>query len=170
MAGEQLLPPVLAGLVARMTSDDRPHLAEVVVRLGEAAGEPADLAPYAAQTVPPIAKARAKAHFNGASRADVAFLQSGLDIQELELGAPTRPLALRPVEAPEDIEPLLEAIARKPAWALLRRRPSADVLVATLERMRGTRDPRAVTRAHELTSHSDPRVVEAAWELLAAAC
>jgi serine/threonine protein kinase len=170
MVGEQLLPPEHAALVARMSAADGPQVAEVVVRLAEAAEEAADLAAFAAQNVPPIAKARAKAHFNSSSRADVMFLQSGLDIEELELGAPTRPLALRQLEAPEDIEPLLAAIARKPVWAVHRRRPSADLLVETLEKMRGTRDPRAVTRAHELTSHSDPRVVEAAWELLAAAC
>jgi hypothetical protein len=43
-------------------------------------------------------------------------------------------------------------------------------MLSALLALHGTRYAVAVTRAFELTGHSDPAVAEAAWDVLAAAC
>ncbi|MBA2320823.1 MAG: serine/threonine protein kinase [Deltaproteobacteria bacterium] len=167
----------LQGLVrdmCRFTPDARPPIPVLATRLAAAVsalGAP-DLKAYAASNVAPLIKKRAKTKVRGPNWTDLAFLEQGIDVQELELASrsPKRALALRPVDAPPEIEPLLQTIARRPPWQLWKPKASPDEIVAALEALRGTRDPRAVTRAYELTSHADPRIVEAAWELLASAC
>jgi serine/threonine protein kinase len=142
---------------------------EVAAALASLA-DPEALAAWAADAVPPIVKARSKVHFRGPQWRDLDFLEQGVDVHELDLGARPRATALRPTEPPEDVEAHLKVLARRPPWAVFRARPSPEALVEALHALKGSRDPRAVVRAHQLTNHGDPRVVEAAWELLASVC
>ncbi len=129
-----------------------------------------DLQAYAAQHVAPILAARARAHPRSHPLwPHLAFLERGGEVRELPLDSrgPVRALALREVAEPADLEATLGRLGRARWWRSV---PDAPALECALAALRGTRDPRAIARALELTDHADPRVGEAAWEVLAAAC
>jgi serine/threonine protein kinase len=164
----------LVGEMCRFDPDARPALPELARRLEALSARLApDLKAFADATVAPVlrerARARAKAHPDWP---DLEFLESAGDVRDegVPTDGPVRGLALRAVQAPADVDELLARIARRPWWAVWQRGQPADQIAEVLVALRGTRDPRALTRAFELTEHEDPRVVDAAWELLAEAC
>lgn len=159
----------------RFDPELRPPLPEVVARLAELSASlgPADLLAHAAARVVPIVEgrpgSRAQSH---PYWPELAFLKLGGDIHDVgvETSGPPRQLALRAVNAPREIEPMLATLSPRPWWWFWGSGRDPASLVGALVALRGTRDPRAVSRAWELTDHADPRVTEAAWDLLAAAC
>lgn len=161
--------------MCRFEPDTRPTLPGLVQRLESVSGRlgPPDLHGWATAKVRPLLDGRpltsAQAH---PYWPDLAFLELGGDVRDvgIDTPGPPRELALRPVTAPMEIEPMLATLEPRPWWGFWH--PSKDPihLVEALVALRGTRDPRAVSRAYELTRHDDPRVTEAAWDLLAAAC
>ncbi|MBA2320195.1 MAG: serine/threonine protein kinase [Deltaproteobacteria bacterium] len=161
--------PVARDLIADLCSFDpvrRPTLDEVERRLVEALGVlgTPDLAAYAQPRVAAIRAERLERLESRQLLPDLAFLQDGGSVQDLEIDTPgpARGLALRPSRPPADLEARIAKLEAKNA--------TARSLVSTLRALRGTRDPRAVSRGYALTEHADPRVAEAAWELLDAAC
>jgi serine/threonine protein kinase len=165
----------VGALIARMcrqAADERPNLRELVAEL-EALSPPVDLASYARREVAPLLEERrAIAPADHPAWPEVAFLDEPGDVRDLEIvtPGPPRALALRQVSPPDDVDRLLEALRPRPWWSLWRPDPAPSALVEALDALRGTRDARAISRAHELTRHADPSVVEAAWEVLEAAC
>jgi hypothetical protein len=151
----------------------RPVSGELVARLArvlDAVGHP-DLRAYAAEhVVPLLAERRARQPHHPVSD-HLSFLEHGSDFADVGLPTPgpSRELALRPTQAPHDVDPLLASLEAPKKWPW-RRTDDVGRVVEALVALRGTRDPRAVTRAYELTNHSDPGVAEAAWDLLIAAC
>lgn len=161
--------------MCRFHVNERPTLLQLVQRfdgLSAILGRP-DMKAYAEEQVGPILDARRqvkpKEHPDWG---ELAFLERGGSVQDLsiETPGPKRGLALRDVEGPADVDPLIATLEEKPRWSFWTGRKDPEKLAGALIALRGTRDARAVTLAHQLTHHPDPRVAEAAWELLAAAC
>lgn len=172
--GAEAVRELILGL-CRYVPEERPTLHEMVGRIAAVAavvGE-ADLPGYAGRCVKPIHDERTQAPPRGDPVwPDIEFLEKGGPVHDLavETHGPPRPLALRSTEGPQDVEPLL-ATLRRAAWWMFWAEPRDPAAIAgALVQLRGTRDPRVISRAHELTRDRDPRIAEAAWELLAAAC
>lgn len=167
----------LRGVVGAMCAFEpvaRPALGGLVRRLGALSARLApDLPAWAAEHVAPIVRERARARANAHPEwPELAFLERAGDVDDerVPTHGPPRELALREVAAPADVDRLVARIAARPWWAPWRRACPAGELAEALVALRGTRDARAISRALELTDHPDPRVVDAAWELLAEAC
>jgi serine/threonine protein kinase len=173
-AGVHALRDLVGGMI-RYEADERPSLAELQDRLFATLMVlgPPDMAEYADSFVKPIVASRQavdpRLH---PAWAEVSFLlEPGFVADEAVVTpGPPRPLALRKVEGPPDIEPLLRIISPRRWWAVLDRPPTNAQLVDALHALCGSRDERVVERAHELTKHANPDVAEAAWDVLAAAC
>jgi serine/threonine protein kinase len=168
----------LRGLLAEMCHarpERRPELPQLVERLSalsEYLG-PADMRAYAFAHVAPLLRERGQVpRERHPSWPDVAFLEEPGVVRDLrvETSGPTRRLALRTAPPPPALEPMLAQLERRPWWCFWKAAADPGSLVEALVALRGARDARVVRRAYELTNHPDPRVTEAAWELLAAAC
>jgi len=179
LRGLDPVPPALRDIVARMCRYEpgqRPSLEALVEHLdhARAALGPPDMRAYAAAHVAPLLAARAGARPRSHPLwAHLSFLETGGEVQDLAVptARPPRELALRATNAPDDISPMLAVLERSPRRVRGGAESgNADELLEALLGLRGTRDPRAVTKAFELTGHLDARVAEAAWEVLAAAC
>jgi serine/threonine protein kinase len=172
-AGEALR--CIVGDLCRYDPESRPVGATLVARLAavrDVVGAP-DMAAFAAEHVAPLLSARAEAEpRRNPMWPQLAFLERSGDVRDLalETRAPDRGLALRETSEPADVAPLLAQLERRSRWIPWSQDRDPAELIAALAALCGTRDPRAVTRAFELTRHPNPGVAEAAWEVLAAAC
>ncbi len=172
--GAEAVRELVRGL-CRYEPEERPSLHEMAQRIDAvlAVVGRADLVAWAAACVQPIHDERVQAPPRGdAVWPDIEFLEKGGPVHDLavERSGPLRPLALRSVAGPGDVEPLLATLRRAAWWMFWAEPRDPGAIADALVKLRGTRDPRVIARANELTRDRDPRIAEAAWELLAAAC
>ncbi len=161
----------LRKLIEQMCAFDptaRPTAREVIVQLEAITPPDVDLRPYAAAHICALDEARQATMESGRDRwPDLTFLEDFGPVHDAAVPTcgPARALALRP-DNPLEVEPWLEVIVPKPWWASAPADRSRTV--EALRFLCGTRDPRVIARAHELTTHADPTIVDAAWDLLIA--
>jgi serine/threonine protein kinase len=159
----------LIGQMCRYDPAERPPISEIPAALEGLLPDTADLRGHAERCVTPICEDRRKKMAETTDGwPDVAFLEHPGPVKDAAVptNGPVRGLALRP-ETEVDVEPMLAIIGPKPWWSF--RKVEPDAVIHGLLALRGTRDPRVIARAQELTEDPHPGIVDAAWDVLISA-